>query len=126
MSLLIANFVGVSHAVLMLIFVCLIFLSIRGRLHMYPFWKVWFWVWIAGKIGSYLIFGACILTQAEQYFREIAGVANYEGGYFVHYFGALGITVSDQFVFWLVCLPVVIAVASEAYWYIAQNRHKPS
>src|SRR5690606_12463028 len=112
---LLANLVVGIHLLLITTFVFSLVLSIRGSLHQYPVLKLFFWIWIWGKIMSYVILGTCVITLLENYLRSLAGTATYTSGFVMHYTAKLGLVLSETFIFWLITIPTVIAFISEIY-----------
>ncbi|MEZ4210192.1 MAG: DUF2784 family protein [Patescibacteria group bacterium] len=113
---LLANLVVVVHLVLIASFLVSLSLSLIGRLHKYPVARWYFWIWIWGKILSYVFLGTCVITILENYFRSQAGLNIYTSGFVMYYSGKLGIILSDTIIFWLITIPTVIAFGSEIYW----------
>lgn len=116
-----ANLTVTLHLALIILFIAALFLSLTGQLRNFLFMRTFFWVWIVGKIGSFMYFGTCIFTLIENHLRSLGGQAEYSTGFVIHYTSQIGIVLTDDFVFWLVTLPVVLGVLSEAYW---KNRYE--
>ncbi len=120
MHIALANFVALLHFAFIAIFVFAIVLSVQGKLSQNKIIQAFFWLWLGGKILSYVLLNACIFTMTEQYLRGLAGVG-YEEGYIAHYASQIGLELSDTTIAFLVVAPIVVGVISELYW---QRRKK--
>jgi hypothetical protein len=91
-------------------------------------WKRWV-IWLhvpALAWGAYIELSGniCPLTPLENHFRELAGEAQYYGGFITHYLGPIiypeGLTRSTQYL----ALGVLVAVNLAGYALVWRRRHR--
>lgn len=115
MYIVLANLVAFLHFAFIAFFIFAVVLSVQGKLENYRVIQVVFWMWLGGKMLSFIVLNACIFTTTEQYLRSLAGVG-YTEGFIVHYSSQLGLTLSDITIAYLVLTPVIVGLLSELYW----------